>query len=365
MVTGRFADLYDNRKEIFGYNKYLSKKAFFVVICILLSLVALGLEISLGKADIGFVESYRIIWDHITGNIATDPVGAQKDLIVWNLRLPRAIGAFMVGLILAVGGAAMQSILKNPLADPYTTGISSGAGLGAILWISLGFCLIPSLYGYNAIVVNAFVFSLVPTLAIIAVSKYKQATPTTMILTGLGVMYTFSAVTSLLMLLADPEDHKTAYMWNIGSVGSITWDAIPFILVAAVIAMVFMTYMAKKINILAMSDEAAVAIGVDAKKYRMVILIVVAITVALAVSFTGTIGFVGLLAPHLVRLFVGSDNRYLIPASAAFGGMLLLYSDCIAKEIGATGLPVGVITAAVGGPLFLYILFRHKNKIWE
>lgn len=253
-MVSRFNGLYDNTAEIREYNTAISKKALFAMICVILAVVALGLEICLGKADIGFIESYRIIWDHITGNIATDPVGLQKDEIVWTLRIPRALGAFLIGATLAVCGAAMQSIMKNPLADPYTTGISSGAGFGAILAISLGFCLIPGLTGYNAIVVNAFVFSLIPTLAIILISKIKRASSTTMILTGLGVMYTFSSLTSLMMLVADPEDHKTAYVWNIGTVGAITWDNLIFILVAAIVAVAFMQIMAKNINILAMSD---------------------------------------------------------------------------------------------------------------
>ncbi len=360
----RFDDVFDNSKEISSYNLQVSRKVLFAVACIAIAFIGLGLELCMGKADIGFLESYAIIWDHITGNVATDPVGVLKDDVVWNLRIPRALGAFMVGMVLAVCGAAMQSIMKNPLADPYTTGISSGAGFGAILAIALGFCLVPGITGYNAIVINAFVFSLIPTGAIVLISKLKNAQHTTMILAGLGVMYTFSAMTSLMMLIADPNDHKTAYVWNIGTVGAITWDNIVFILVSAVVAVAFMQAMAKNINILAMSDSDARALGVDANRARIYILLVTAVTVALAVSFTGSIGFIGLLAPHIVRVFIGSDNRYLIPASAAFGGMLLLYSDCVAKVVGVTGVPVGVITAAVGGPLFLYILFRHKNKIW-
>lgn len=364
-MVSRFEGMFDNSKEILSYDLKISKKVLFAAACVVLAFVALGLEICLGKADIGFVEAYTIIWEHITDNIATDPEGIQKDEIVWELRIPRAIGAFCIGMTLAVCGAAMQSIMKNPLADPYTTGISSGAGFGAILSIALGFCVVPGLIGYNAIVVNAFVFSLIPTAAIILISKLKNSGPTTMILTGLGVMYAFSSMTSLLMLVADPQDHKTAYVWNIGTVGAITWDNLIFVVVAAIVAVAFMQYMAKNINILAMSDANAKALGVDANRMRILILIVTAVTVAMAVSFTGSIGFIGLLAPHIVRIFIGSDNRYLIPASAAFGGMLLLYSDCVAKSIGVTGVPVGVVTAAIGGPLFLYVLFKHRNKIWS
>lgn len=361
----RFGNLYDNSKEIRRYEMFITKKVVFVAVCIVLAVLALGLELTLGKADIGFIESYEILWNHIIGNIPTDPMGMQKDHIVWDLRVPRGFGTFMIGAVLAIAGTVMQSTLKNPLADPYTTGISSGAALGAIIWISLGICLIPGVVGYYAIVINAFVFSLIPTFAIMVVSRYKRATPTTMILTGLGVMYTFSAVTSLLMLLADPQDHKTAFTWNIGSVGAVDWDALWFVLVAFIVALVVMQFNAKKINVLAMNDADAMSIGVDAKNLRIILLIVVSITVAMCVSFTGSIGFVGLLAPHIVRMFVGSDNRYLIPASAAFGGMLLLYADCVAKEVGATGIPVGVITAAIGGPLFLYIIFMHRRKIWS
>jgi len=363
--SSRFGHMYDNSKEVRQYEMYVSKKVAFVVVCIVLAILAVGLEMTLGKANIGFIESYEILWNHLMGNIPTDPVGSNKDHIIWDLRVPRSLGTFMIGAVLAIAGTVMQSTLKNPLADPYTTGISSGAALGAIVWISLGICIIPGVLGYSAIVINAFVFSLVPTLAIMFVSKYKRATSTTMILTGLGVMYTFSAVTSLLMLLADPQDHKAAFTWNIGTVGAVNWDSLAFILPAFIIALVVMQANAKRINVLAMNDADAMAIGVDAKNLRIVFLLVVSITVALCVSFTGSIGFIGLLAPHIVRIFVGSDNRYLIPASAAFGGMLLLYADCVAKEVGATGVPVGIITAAIGGPLFLYIIIMHRKKIWS
>lgn len=363
-MSSRFSDLFDNDAEMTVYQRSVRKKVLIMGACAILSILAVGLEVSVGKSGIGFFEAYSIIWDHLTGSVESDPGSISHDDIVWNLRVPRAIAAFFVGVVLAVCGAAMQSIMKNPLADPYTTGISSGASLGAVLYIGLGFCLVPGLIGSYAIVVNAFFFSLIPTAAIIFISKVKRASPTTMILAGLGVMYAFSSITSLLMLVIEPDNHKAAYMWNIGSIGAIEWSSLPFIIGASVIAFAFMQYMAKYINILAMNDAAAVSIGVDAKKVRSLVLIVTAFTVSLVVSFTGCIGFVGLIIPHIARIFVGSDNRYLIPASAMFGGTFLLYSDCIAKSVGVTGVPVGVITAALGGLLFLYIVFTQKKKIW-
>lgn len=344
------------------YHKYLFKKIIFICICIILAVAVMGLAISFGKYGIGFFESYEIIFDHIFGNPIAD---ATKDRVVWELRLPRALVAVAVGAGLAVCGAAMQSMMRNPLADPYTTGVSSGASLGASLSIILGFCVIPSLTGQAAIVINAFVFSLIPATIIIVISKLRKPTPTTMILAGIAVMYVFSATTTLLMLIANPEDLAETYTWNVGTLGKASWDNAPIVLCMAAVGIVLLTAVSKKLNVLVAGDKAATSLGVDADRLRIYCLVVISLVTATMVSFTGTIGFVGLIAPHVVRIFVGSDNRYLLPASAAFGAAMLVCADCLAKEVGNTGFPVGVITALIGGPLFIILLLRQRKTIWK
>lgn len=328
-------------------------------------MLAIGLQLSFGKYSIGFLESYGILIDHLKGIVPTEGVERMKHYVVWDLRLPRALAGLAVGAGLGMCGAVMQSSLKNPLADPYTTGIASGASLGASVAIILGLCIIPGIYGEGAIVVNAFAFALVPVLLIISMSRFKKnITPAGMILIGIAVMYIFSATTTLLKITASEESLAEVYIWSVGTLGKAGWDNVWYMIAAAVAGIVVFQSLARRLNVLVMCDSGAVALGVDPKRVRLASLGVVSLVTAVLVSFTGTIGFVGLVAPHMVRMFIGSDNRYLIPASAAFGALMLLASDCVARNIAAVELPVGTITALIGGPLFLYLIIRQTKSAW-
>lgn len=348
-----------------GYRKYVGKKVLFCIICLVVAIVAMGLAFVSGSYDIGFLESYQILWDHITGNIAMDEIGQMKDHVIWDLRFPRVLGGLFVGAGLAICGAVMQSALKNPLADPYTTGISSGAGLGSSLAIIAGLSVVPGLYGESAIVVNAFVFALIPAFVMIFFSVMKRnMSPESTILIGVAVMYVFSAMTTLLRVSATEEDLAEAYIWSVGTLGKTTWDNVFILGTATAVGVILFMAVSNMLNVLAMSDQNVTALGEKPKKLRLVLMLIVSMVTAVIVSFTGTIGFVGLVAPHVVRLLIGSDNRYLIPASACFGAMFLVCTDCLAKEITTTGLPVGVITALIGGPLFLFILIKMRKSAW-
>lgn len=269
-----------------------------------------------------------------------------------------------MGAGLGVCGAVMQSTLKNPLADPYTTGISSGASLGATLAIISGLSLIPGTAGETATVINAFVFALIPAFVMIFFSVIKRnMSPESTILIGVAVMYIFTAVTTLLKVSATEEKLAEAYVWSVGTLGKATLDNIPLMGIATIAGIAVFMLGSNMINTLAMDDKNVVALGENPKHVRLFFMFVVSMVTATLVSFTGTIGFVGLVAPHIVRLMIGSDNRYLIPASACFGAMFLLCADCLAKNL-STGLPVGVITALVGGPLFLIILLKMRKAAW-
>ena len=351
------------RKEFKGvYYRYLSRKVLFVVLCIAIAVIAVGLELSIGSYEVGFIDSYKALIDHILGKVPPEEIGKGVDQVVWELRFPRALAGFAVGAGLGVCGAAMQSSMKNPLADPYTTGISAGASFGAALAIILGFSLLPGAFGDTAIIVNAFVFSLIPAAAIVIISTFKRnVSPATMILIGIAVMYFFTAATTFMKLTASEESLAEIYIWNVGTIGKSSWDNIWYQIGATIVGVVAIMVLSRKLNVLAVCDKDAVSLGVNAKHVRLVVLALVSLVTAVLVSFTGTIGFVGLVAPHVTRLFLGSDNKYLVPASAAFGAVLLLCSDCVAKSIG-TGLPVGVITAVIGGPLFIYMLIKQAKK---
>lgn len=324
-----------------------------------------GLELSLGKYNIGFFESYQILINHLRGIAPDGKIAIMKDHVVWDLRLPRAIAGLAVGAGLGVCGAAMQSSLKNPLADPYTTGIASGASFGACLAIILGISILPGAIGETATIVNAFVFALVPAAAIVLISSFKKRiTPTAIILIGIAVMYLFTAATTLMKVTATEESLADIYIWNVGTIGKASWDNDGYMIAASLAGILIFQYLARRLNVLVMCDQDAVTLGVNPKRVRLITLTTVSLVSAVLVGFTGTIGFVGLVAPHVARIFLNSDNKYLVLASAAFGAMLLLISDCIAKSIGSTGLPVGTITALIGGPLFLYLLIKQSRSAW-
>lgn len=345
------------------YRRYIWWKGMFIIICIIVAFVAAGVAIIVGTYNIGFLEAYGLIWDHINGaDFSGDPIMAMKDHIVWNLRLPRIIIAVVAGIGLAVAGAVMQSTLMNPMADSYTTGISSGAAFGATLVIAYG----AGIFGSDtSLVINAFIFSLVPTFVIVLISTMKKVSATSMILAGIAIMYLFNAMTTVLKLWADPDNLAAVYRWQVGSLYGLAWDDIPIMLLVTVFGSIAVMVLSNKLNILATSDDSARALGINATQLRVSCLVIVSLIAAAIVSYTGVIGFVGLVAPHVVRIFIGSDNRFLIPASAAFGAALLLISDVIGRTIiSPSVLEVGVVTAFLGAPLFLYLIIRQKKEVW-
>lgn len=310
--------------------------------------------------NISLSDSLKTFFDHILGN----EVSPIADRYIWDVRVPRAIGAIVSGAALSVAGLVMQDDFKNPLADPYTMGISSGAFLGAVLSMVLGVSLVPFLPDDLAIVANAFILSLLPTLIIVIVAKYRNLTPTAMILTGIAVMYIFSSVCQLILVTAPSESMADAYSWRVGSFERITWSSLPIMVGASSVLILLIWLLHKKLNIMYAGDRAVQTFGENAQNIRIITLILASFLTAVIVSYTGTIGFIGLVGPHVARIFVGSDNKYLIPASAAFGAAFMVLADTVAKVSGANGLPVGVISAMIGGPLFIIILIRQRRSAW-
>lgn len=317
-----------------------------------------GLSIIHGTKNMGFFECYGIIWDHITGNVQDKLL----DYIVVRERLPRVAAALTAGAGLAVAGCVMQSVLKNPLADPYTTGISSGAGFGATLAITMGISLVG---GHYSIVMNAFVFSLIPMFMMLAVGRVKQSSPTTMIMAGIAVMFIFNSFTTVMKLNANPDALAVLYQWTVGTVSDCGWSEILMMVVVVIAGTALTQAFSRKINLLATGDDHAKSMGLDVENIRILLLVSISLVVATVVSFTGLIGFVGLVSPHVCRIFVGADNRYLILSSAMFGAVLLEIADFIGRTVIAPAtLQVGVVTAFIGGPMFLYLIIRQKKSTW-
>ena len=359
------ADRDDTTNSIIDkYKKYVMRKWVFIFVCIVAMMVVILFALTIGEYPLSVERCYEIIWQFITGHQPANASETLENSIIFDIRLPRIYVGILAGAGLAAAGVAMQSTLMNPLADPYTTGVSSGASFGA----TIGIVLEISLFGVSAqytTVINAFVFSLIPMAMIILLSKARNGSPTTMIMAGIAIMYIFNAFTTLISLMAEPTKLEQLYRWT---VGSLTFAGSSDVLVMAVFVIpgiIILQFLTSKLNILSTGDDTAKSLGVDADRMRRIILLVVALIAAAVVSFTGLIGFVGLVAPHIVRLFVGPDNRFLLPASAAFGALLLIFADLVGRVIIAPAeLQVGVVTAFMGGPLFLWLIIRKNTKVW-
>ena len=347
--------LYETVKQ---FNATLRFKLIFIILCAAAIIIATSFAVTVGALDIAFLDVYKIIIDHLMDNITS-----EYDYIVWNVRLPRVVAGILGGAGLAVCGVIMQSVLKNPMADPYTTGVSSGAMFGATIGMTLG---IAAALGSNSVVILAFIFSLVPTLLIAGMSKFANTTPTTVIMAGIGIMYIFNAFTTVLMLNADSSDLNRIFYWQTGSLSLISgWSAIPVMFTLVILGILVSMFLSGKLNVLATGDDSAKALGINADRMRLICLLLVGFVSAAIVSYTGLIGFVGLVCPHIVRMFIGADNRYLIPACALFGGALMLIADVIGKIIIAPSvLPVGVVMSFIGGPVFLWMVLRRSDKAW-
>ena len=346
-----------NELIIKEYRAYKYAKVLMLLVVAVLCIVAFGIDIGLGAYSLSFEKVYSLIIDRLMDwNQAMD-----TDMrVVWELRMPRVLMGLFAGLGLAMAGAAMQSMMKNPLADPYTTGISSGAALGATMAITLGITIIQGSFGT---VINAFVFALLPAGFIILLSVYRKPSPAMIILSGISLMYIFNAVQSYMMLVADPDAAATVYAWTIGTLNSAKWETMPFISIVAVVGGIVLMYMARILNTMNSGDAYSKSIGINVNRSRIIVLVTISLVAAGIVSFTGVIGFIGLVGPHIARIFVGSDNKVLIPAAGLMGAGLMLLADCVVQLVQPT-LPIGIITSVIGGPVFMFLLIRQKKEVW-
>ena len=286
------------------------------------------------------------------------PVDPAVRLIVVDLRLPRVLLGLFVGAALGIGGAAMQALLRNPLADPYIFGVSSGAAVGSALAIAGGFAL----FGAMSFPAAAFVGAILATFLVYEVAKSSGRLPSeTMLLAGLAIGSLLAAVASFIVFM-DARRHVNIIFWMLGSFDQASWDRVGAVALITIVAGILVLLHSRQLNAMLFGDESAAHMGVEVERVKVVVLFLVALLTAGAVAFAGIIGFVGVIVPHAMRLLVGPDNRYLVPASALFGGALLVACDLIARSvIPPTQVPVGILTAFLGAPFFVYLLRRSRG----
>ncbi len=339
------------------YQRFTRRKVLFIFALIILIILSVGVAASLGAAGITFSEVYLTILHRFFPDAI--PTTWLAETVVWHLRMPRIIMGILAGAVLGITGAVMQGVLKNSLAEPYTMGISSGAAFGATLAIVGGIGVIGGDY---LIIGNAFLFALLCSFIIIGLSSRAGAHPTTMILAGVALMYLFSATTILFQYFGEADAVKAAIFWSVGDLGKATWNNIFLVFYMSLVCIPLIIWKSWDLNALSAGDETATSLGVNVKRTRILLMILSTLLVASVVCFTGTIGFIGLVAPHLVRLIIGGDNRFLLPASALTGSLILILADTVARNLlSPIILPVGAITAVLGVPLFLYLILRRRR----
>lgn len=356
----------DSDALVKDYERFTKRKLWFIVLFVIIAIIALGISLYIGpRTNITFFETYEIIYNHIIGTVYAPGTSAwMDDYVIWNIRLPRTLFALIAGAALAVAGVAMQTVMNNPLADPYTTGISSGACFGVAIAMVLGLTITFGGGGLD-VVITTFLFALVPVLLIILLSPKTKSSPTTLILAGVAISYLFNSFTTLLLVSTDSETLAAVYTWQVGSVENITWNQIPLTFIISVIGIVVIMALSKMLNVLSLGDASAKSLGLDVDTIRLVCLFVMAFMVAVVVSYAGIIGFIGLVSPHIVRMLIGADNRYIIPAAAAFCASFFLLADIACRILSPVGaIPVGVILSFVGAPIFLYLIVRRNSRVW-
>nr|WP_319490444.1 iron ABC transporter permease [uncultured Desulfobacter sp.] len=331
--------------------------------------VAIGLALLLGgvmvvSAAMGvvrlpFAQVLAVIWERLFSREAAD---ALASAIVWDVRLPRILTAAVVGAGLSVSGVVFQGILRNPLADPYTLGISAGAAFGACV----AFLFNMSYFQGLSVGLCAFAGALITLVVVLYLSGGSASgySSNNLILSGIIVAAILSAGISFLKYAAD-ERVSVIIFWLMGSFAAKTWTDVGLCLAFVSIGTVVCLCLARDLNLMALGDRAAASLGVDVKKSRLILLAAASLMAAVCVSVSGIIGFVGLLVPHMMRGIVGADNQWLMPVSLLAGAVLLLCADTFTRAVLPSELPIGVLTALIGGPFFCYVFkrqFSGKSK---
>lgn len=325
----------------------------FLLLLALILCVTLLLDIATGPSLLAL----REVVDALLSPAQADPMTRT---IVYDMRLPIALMALVVGAALGLGGVQMQTLLDNPLASPYTLGLAAAAGLGAALALYTGGLGLSPLI---AIPVGAFIFCMLAASLLFALAMMRHVSSQTLILAGIALLFLFQSLLSLLQFLSSPELNQQILFWLFGSLMRTTWDALLITAGVTLFCYVLIYRDAWKLTCLRLGEARARSLGVDVDRLRLKTLVLVALLTATAISFVGIIGFVGLVAPHIARMLVGEDQRFLIPLSALCGACMLSAASVLSKSIVPGALfPIGIVTALIGVPFFIWLILGRGRK---
>jgi len=332
--------------------RWIVLSALVVLVC-----AALVGDISTGPASYGLGEVARTL-------VLPAEADAQMRIIVWSIRMPSALMGVVVGVALAIAGAQMQTILNNPLASPFTLGISAGASFGAALALAFGVALIP-MAGDYIVAGNAFVVAMATAFLIHLASLRRGASVQMIVLLGIALVFSFNTALAITQYFAAEQAVAAIVFWTMGSLTKATWPKLA--ITALVVAVTLPVFLRRRwqLTALRLGEARATSFGIPVRRLRLETLILVSLLSAIPVAFVGTIGFIGLVGPHIARMMVGEDQRFLLPASALTGALIMSLSSILTKVVvpGAV-LPIGIVTSAIGLPVFLYLILKSGRDIW-
>lgn len=314
--------------------------------------------------DVYITTSPYMTWqEFLRALFAPDRVSTVKMLIVREIQLPTAVMGVFVGAAFGLAGAVMQTMLNNPLASPYTLGISAGAGVGASIAMAFGISGL-AFIGVYTVPAMAFAFALLACGGIYLVARVKSFRADVLILAGIGLVFFFQAVQSLLQYMVDSDTLQNIVFWTMGSLERANWESTPIVMVLFAVVCIYVYSKAWVLTTMRLGDNRARALGIDVDNVRKMMFVVISLLTACCVAFVGSIGFVGIVAPHIARIFVGEDQRHLLIMSALLGSIFLVLADIGSKMI-TIGVvyPIGIITALIGVPFFFYLLIKKRSAV--
>jgi iron complex transport system permease protein len=339
------------------YREQVWRKRLILLGLAVLLLFSVLLDLALGPA------SYSL--DEVLGALfSPDAAAPQVRVVMWDIRLPVALMAVAVGAALSLAGAQMQTILNNPLASPFTLGISAAASFGAALGLAFGVALVPVIAQYM-VPLNAFVMAMLSALLIHVLSLRRGMTSETIVLLGIALVFTFNALLALVQFFATEQAVAAVVFWTMGSLTKATWPKLGVICLVILITLPIFARRAWAMTALRLGDEKAASFGVNVRKLRLQTLIMVSLLAAFPVAFVGTIGFIGLVGPHIARMLIGEDQRFFLPASLLTGALILSASSVVSKTLipGAI-FPIGVVTSLIGVPFFISLILGGRKNSW-
>ena len=336
------------------YRRYQWQRLWALATAFIFLVLTALVDMATGPSTITIADVCGVLWQ------PSQHLGTPLHTIVFDIRLPMTLTALSVGASLGIAGAEMQTILRNPLASPYTLGISAAAGFGAAIAILTGFTL-PFL-GWLSVPVAAFVCAFGACMGVWAIGRTRGVTTDVLVLAGIAMLFLFQSLQSLIQYLAAPEVLHEIVFWLFGSLLKANWTSVWFTTLVLIVIIPILARNAWSLTALATGEENATSLGLNVARIRLRMLFLISILTASAVAFVGTIGFVGLVAPHIARGFVGEDQRFLIPLSAFSGAFILVGSSVLAKLISPGAVvPIGIVTAVIGVPFLFFLILRKKR----